>query len=103
MEDKLSSRQMINNELFTRASNKKSTKILKRHVPASEQENLKILFNCECSDPICTERIPLTLKEYERLHNNRARFVVIKGHVELSVEKIKATGKNLSVVDKYAL
>ena len=103
MDKHLTSRQMINTELAARAGNKKSSKLLKQHVPASEQVDLKILFNCECSDPDCRERISLTLREYELLHNNRARFVIIKGHVEPSVEKVAATAGQLSVVDKYAL
>ena len=94
---------MINTELAVRASNKRSTELLKHHVPASEQQDLKILFNCECSNPDCRERLSLTLKEYEQLHNKRSRFVIIKGHVEPSVEKVAATGGQLSVVDKYAL
>lgn len=103
MSNNLSSRQMINIELAARASNKKSTKLLKQHSPQAELDNLKILFNCECSNPDCKERIPLTLKEYELLHTKRARFVIKKGHDEPSVEKVKATGSGMAIVDKYAL
>ena len=94
---------MINVELAARASNKKTTKVLERHTPPSEQNGLKIDFNCECSDPQCKERISLTLKEYKALHGTQARFVIVQDHIEPSVEAEKATVKGISVVDKYAL
>lgn len=103
MSDQLSPRQMINAELVARSGNKKSLKMLKNHIPDEEQENLKILFNCECSDPACSERISLTLDEYEQLHTKLARFVIVKDHVEPSVEKVQKSTQKLSVVDKYAL
>lgn len=99
----LTPRQMINVELATRASNKHSSSILKHHTPLQQQANLKISFNCECSDPDCQERILLTLKDYEKLHKAIARFVIAKGHEEPKIEKVKRNDKNLSVVDKYAL
>jgi 5'-deoxynucleotidase YfbR-like HD superfamily hydrolase len=99
----LSTRQMINAELAARASNQKSVKALKRHIPNEEQANEKILFNCECSDLKCEARIPLTLEEYEKLHSEQARFVIVKDHLEPSVEKVQKTSKHLAVVDKYAL
>ena len=94
---------MINIELASRAANKRSTKVLKHHIPKAEQENIKIAFNCECSDPMCQERISLTLHEYEELHKKYAHFVIAKGHMEPQVEKVEKSKSNLTVVEKYAL
>ena len=103
MQKDLSPRQMINVELAARAENKRSSKLLKHHTPATEQKGLKIMFNCECSDPNCTMRIPLTLKEYEQLHSNYARFIIVKEHIEPTVETIHKSTENLAVVEKFAL
>ena len=103
MKNKLTDRQKINVELAARSANKKSTKVLKHHVPQEEREKLKIEFICECSNPDCQDHISLTLKEYEKLHHNFAHFVVAKGHIEPKIEIVKKTGKKLSVIEKYAL
>jgi hypothetical protein len=103
MSKNLNSRQMINVELAARAGNKKSRKVLKNHIPREEQQNLKIMFNCECSDPNCQERIPLTLQEYDDIHRSTAHFVIKKDHIEPSVEKVHKSSKNLAIVEKYAL
>ena len=94
---------MINVELAERAVNKKSFTLLKHHVPLTEQAGQKILFNCECSDPQCSERILLTLKDYERLHTKNAQFVIVKDHVAPAVEEIKASDDTIAVVEKFAL
>jgi hypothetical protein len=103
MKNNLTSRQMINVELAARANNKNAAKILKNHIPQEEQDSLKIAFNCECSDPDCKQRVLLSLEEYEKLHNDFARFVIAKGHNEPVVEKIEKSGKTVSVVKKYIL
>jgi hypothetical protein len=103
MKHKLSARQMINIELAERAKNKKSSKVLRRHVPKEEQEDLLIPFNCECSDPDCTERLPMTLQEYETMHSSSAHFVIAKGHSTPRVEKVTDVKDNITVVEKFAL
>ena len=103
MKQVLSSRQMINIELAARATNQSNAQLIQKHMPAAEQAGLKILFNCECSDPNCDERISLTIEEFDKLHRIESQFVIVKGHDEPSVESIKATSEKLAVVDKYAL
>jgi hypothetical protein len=99
----LSPKQMVNVELATRAYNTKAKTILKAHTPQEVQGELKIDFWCECSDPNCKQRIFLTLEQYEKLHNNRARFVIVKGHEEPVVETIHKNVGKYSVVEKESL
>jgi hypothetical protein len=103
MKQPSSARRLINNELVARAVNKKSLKALRHHVPNDEQTGLKILFNCECASDDCEERIALTLDEYNQLHENAAQFVIVKEHLEPSVEKVHASNETISVVEKFAL
>ncbi len=94
---------MINAELAVRAENEHSLNKLKNHMPEPEHEETKIAFNCECSDLTCEQRVLLTLKEYEKLHNKFSRFVIKKGHEEPKVEKVIASDKSMSIVEKYSL
>ncbi len=103
MKSTRSDRQKINAELAARALNKKNSKILKNHIPEEEQAELKILFNCECADPDCSERLSLTLDEYDRLHRLESRFVIAKDHLEPEIETVRASDDDIAVVEKFAL
>ncbi len=94
---------MINAELIVRAHNQRSKEGIKNHIPKEAHRTEPIDFQCECSDIHCTERISLTLKQYEKLHDDNARFVVVKGHEEPKVEKIYKKNNDMAVVEKYAL
>jgi hypothetical protein len=99
----LSHKQMVNVELSTRAYNTKAKDMLKVHTPSELQDDLKIDFWCECSDPDCQQRVFLTLEEYEKLHNSKARFVLVEGHEEPAVEETRKKIGNYRVVEKEAL
>jgi hypothetical protein len=57
-------------------------------------------FVCECPDEGCTERIRLSIGEYERLRANPRQFVVLPGHETRSVERIVADRGSYRVVEK---
>jgi hypothetical protein len=101
--DGLSPKQMINIELATRARNTAAKKVIKQRTPSAEQKALRIAFSCECSDPACNSRVPMTLAQYEKLHQNQAAFVLAKGHEEPQLEKISHQQPSYSVVEKFAL
>ncbi len=43
-------------------------------------------FLCECAAPGCTERITLTLREYEHVRSEATRFVLAPGHRHVVTE-----------------
>lgn len=45
-------------------------------------------FLCECGNNGCTERIQITVAEYERIHADPARFVVLPGHEKPDIEEV---------------
>lgn len=94
---------MINAELAVRTLNERSVEKLKHHIPKTEQNEVEIAFNCECSDLSCEERILLTLEDYENLHDEFSHFIIAQGHNEPKVEKVVEKTKNFSVVEKYSL
>jgi hypothetical protein len=58
-------------------------------------------FLCECADRRCTRVLRLPRDAYERIHADRARFIVLPGH-ELSseIERVVDQGNGFLVVRK---
>jgi hypothetical protein len=57
-------------------------------------------FVCECSDETCTERIRLSVAEYEQLRSNPRQFVVIAGHEAVDVERVVSDRGSYRIVEK---
>jgi hypothetical protein len=57
-------------------------------------------FICECGDPACTERISLTLREYEQVRSEATHFAVRPGHVDATIEVVVSETDRYSVVEK---
>ena len=55
---------------------------------------------CECTDTTCTQRVPMTLDEYDGVRGGATRFVVAPGHASLDVEVVIATTDRYVVVEK---
>ena len=57
-------------------------------------------FICECSQRGCTEIVSLTRGDYEALRQHPARFAVVAGHEDLSIERIVARTASYLTVEK---
>ena len=55
---------------------------------------------CECMDEACTERITMTIGEYEAVRSHGNAFLVKPGHGVPDVEDTVRTGTNYAVVSK---
>lgn len=60
-----------------------------------------IEFVCECGREDCTEPVPLTLPEYERVRSVATQFVVVPGHVISEVESVVERRDLYVVVEKH--
>ena len=60
-------------------------------------------FVCECADEGCTERIRLSLAEYEWLRANPRRFVVLPGHERIELERVFDDRGRYLVVEKIGV
>ena len=60
-------------------------------------------FLCECGDEACTERIFLTLEEYEAVRRNPTRFALVPGHEIEDVEEVVERTDRFAVVEKTGL
>jgi hypothetical protein len=57
-------------------------------------------FLCECGRVECSERVSLTLDDYERIHLDPAQFTIVDGHEEPSVEDVVERRAGYAVVRK---
>lgn len=57
-------------------------------------------FVCECSDPVCTQRVEATLEEYEEVRNDGATFLLAQGHADGRVEAVVDRENGHDVVEK---
>lgn len=57
-------------------------------------------FLCECGNNTCTERIQITVPEYERIHADPARFVIVPGHQKPEIEEVVEEHEGYSVIRK---
>lgn len=60
-----------------------------------------LYFYCECADETCTERIRLTIDEYQSLHRKSTQFIVLAGHVYPEIERVVKSKKDFLLVEKY--
>jgi hypothetical protein len=61
----------------------------------------RIDFLCECGDAGCTESIPLTRAEYERLRSDPLLFGVKPGHAIADVENVVEVNGRFEIVRKH--
>jgi hypothetical protein len=57
-------------------------------------------FICECATIGCFERISLSLKDYEQVRDDGARFLVVAGHEDMELERVIAVHGEYVVVEK---
>jgi hypothetical protein len=57
-------------------------------------------FVCECADTSCTERVRLTLAEYEHVRSDPKWFLLVPGHEEPEYERVIEKHEVYDVVEK---
>jgi hypothetical protein len=65
-----------------------------------DNDNLLLQFVCECSDENCNARISMYSNKYNQIHKNRKRFIVVRGHETLEIERIIGVTTNYTIVEK---
>lgn len=105
-------RRMVENEVYFRTCNNRIlesidevNKIAKAHgeEPLTFDRDSELHFLCECSDEKCTERLRLSLNEYEECHAEKDLFIVKHDHETVSVETVISKTSEYSVVKKKKL
>jgi anti-anti-sigma factor len=88
-------RRLAHNEVLFRLANNR----IERHAQSLGIDE-PIAFFCECADRDCTERISVTIAEYERAHALPTRFLLRPGHEEPDIEHITDRTPEYVVVQK---
>lgn len=63
-------------------------------------EDLRLMFKCECSDENCDARISLKLSQYKKIHVDRSTFIVKTDHQVDPIEEVTVKEKDYNVVVK---
>jgi hypothetical protein len=90
-------RRLARNEATYRAVNEQIEQAASR-LAASVAEAFE--FFCECGDLECSERIVMSIAEYEVVRSEPTHFCVRPGHVRLEVERVVEAGGDYLVVEK---
>jgi hypothetical protein len=90
--------RIAKNETVFRAAN--------REIEHAEQEegggtHRAIEVLCECGRPECSGLIQLTIAEYNDVHSQDDRFVVVRGHENAGIENVVEERADYLVVDKF--
>jgi hypothetical protein len=89
------SRREQNQETF-RSANERLGELVGDRV-AGEQA---IPFLCECPDDECMDTVSVTLGEYEHVHSNPQRFLVVSGHPTTASERVVEDRDGYWIVEK---
>jgi hypothetical protein len=89
--------RLARNEAFFRQVNERIREIAGNDLDSQHE------FLCECADPTCTERIELSLREYERVRGRSARFVLARGHTAPEIEYVVERDEEHVVIEKVGL
>ena len=61
------------------------------------------LFRCECWQPECTDRVPLSGAEWRMVRAKPTQFAVLPGHVAENFEAVVEAFPRFWVVDKFGV
>ena len=85
----------------TRTSSARSTTGSSEKAESHGLDSHKYAFFCECSDVSCTERVELTLPEYEYIRAEPTRFVVKNHHVVAEIEHVVEAVPDHIIIEKH--
>jgi hypothetical protein len=88
--------RLADNESLFREVNERLKELGESFSVVAEQAE----FICECGEAECTERVSLTLREYEAIRADPTRFLVRPGHIAPDIEIVIREDERHAVVEK---
>jgi len=85
------------NEAIFREVNERIREVSERFEPSQDLDLV-----CECGRRECTERISISMTEYEQVRADAVQFVLVPGHDDETVEVVIARRGTYDVVRKRA-
>lgn len=94
--------RLAKNEALFREVNERISEISQELAPGTANPELLDGLICECSDPLCLERVgPLTIAEYEGIRQDPRRFIIAANHQAADVERVIGRQPSYWVVEKH--
>jgi hypothetical protein len=90
--------RIAKNEVVMRAANRE-IQHAEEEVGNGSQGRFEVL--CECGREDCDGMLSLTIAEYEEIHREHDRFVVLPGHNSPQIERVVEERGGYLVVDKF--
>jgi hypothetical protein len=104
MDDDLSHNRLIRNEQLLRNRNVELEQAIERFSQGDKDvRRAPVDFICECSVLSCKKHIRTTINHYKHHHKRRDHFIVLRGHIIPSLEKIVVHEDGFDVVEKLQL
>ena len=91
--------QLARNEVVFREVNERIGEVTDALV-YGEDGTLLAEFVCECGRSDCTDKIEMTLIQYEQVRSDPTRFAVLRGHENIEAVRIVETHAAFLVVEK---
>lgn len=91
----------VENEYMFKNMNEQYERALVDHMNVEQFEAEPLDFYCECSDQHCLEKIKISAKQFNDIHNRPDQFVVLGGHEQLDIEDVIAKEHGYTVVQKH--
>lgn len=88
--------RIAKNETMFRAANRE---LADQEEGGRADQRIEVL--CECGRQGCSGVITLTVADYDRVHAQDDRFVVVPGHESTQIEGVVEEGDGYLVVDKF--
>jgi hypothetical protein len=90
--------RIAKNETVYRAANRE-IESAEREVGGGTYKLIEVL--CECGRQGCRGVITLTAADYEAVHSQDDRFIVLRGHESAEIERVVEERADYLVVDKF--
>jgi hypothetical protein len=104
MNDDLSDNKLIRNEQIIRNMNTDLQETIVKFARNDEKvKKAPITFICECSIASCKKHITTSINHYRKHHARQDYFMVSKGHIIPSIEKVVSHENGFEVVQKLQL
>jgi hypothetical protein len=68
--------------------------------PAPGEDSLGLNILCECGQRGCDQLIEITASEYKAVRTEPTRFVVVRGHEQVSIERVVEDKVRFAIVEK---
>jgi hypothetical protein len=88
--------RLIQNQRTVRAANERLNDL------AHVVDGQLVPFLCECADIECLGRLEASLSEFVVIHENRARYFILPGHMRVDGEEILPANDRFETVEKQA-